>query len=345
MFPTVQTIDDILPFIKNKPEFVVLDKGDYLVIDYNYRTSDTFDTPQACECRGIKFLPNGKLLSRPFHKFFNVGEREAKEINWANKTRIYEKLDGSMIHPALVNNQLVFMTRKGRTEHAILAEKLFLKEYADLCIKYLKIHLLPLFEFTGPANLNVVNYTTNRLVYLNTRGQRSGLYFYIPVGPDQAQLKDANGDASWISLAKNMTEGEGFVVSQDYTKLWKIKADAYVLKHRIKDDFSRKDRVVELIMNDKADDLMPLLSKEQQTKLTMFITSLWSEFFEIKISVETLLTANDFHSYTRKEYAALVQEQEQWTRSVYFSALDGKDWETVLKQTFIKYADKVGGNW
>ena len=109
----IEHIDQVLPHIKDKPEFVVIDKGDYKVIDYVYVDKDSFDHPVAIECRGIKFSSDGSILSRPFAKFFNVGEKQQlNEIDLNLSHHLLHKLDGSMIHPAVINDQLVFMTRK-----------------------------------------------------------------------------------------------------------------------------------------------------------------------------------------------------------------------------------------
>ena len=67
----IRNISELLPFVDQKPEFVVLDRGDYQVIDYVYQDQHTFDIPELMECRGIKFDKYGLILARPFRKFFN----------------------------------------------------------------------------------------------------------------------------------------------------------------------------------------------------------------------------------------------------------------------------------
>lgn len=44
------------------------------MINYLYTLDNTFDSAVARECRGLKFDPDGKLIARPFHKFFNLAK-------------------------------------------------------------------------------------------------------------------------------------------------------------------------------------------------------------------------------------------------------------------------------
>ena len=84
---------------------------------------DTFDTAIARECRGLKFDADGRIIARPFHKFFNLGEKErVEDIDWSAPHQLFDKLDGSMIHPAMLNGEMVFMTRMGATDQARLAQ-------------------------------------------------------------------------------------------------------------------------------------------------------------------------------------------------------------------------------
>ncbi|WP_299988122.1 hypothetical protein [uncultured Ruegeria sp.] len=68
----------------------------------------------------MKFDPNGKLIARPFHKFLSLGEkRPVQEEPWDVSHAVLDKLDGSMIHPAIAGDEMVFMTRMGISARAI----------------------------------------------------------------------------------------------------------------------------------------------------------------------------------------------------------------------------------
>ena len=71
----------MLPHIQGRSDFVVAVRDGYTVIDYVYALPDSFDNPYRLECGGIKFAPDGSVLARPFHKFFNIGEKPDTQPN------------------------------------------------------------------------------------------------------------------------------------------------------------------------------------------------------------------------------------------------------------------------
>jgi RNA ligase len=134
--PRIEHINDVLPHIEGRQDFVVAHKDGYTAIDYVYSTADTFDNPMRIECRGLKFNADGRILARPLHKFFNVNERpetQAGLLDFGKPHVVMDKLDGSMIHPAIVHGEVVFMTRMGRTDVALRAERHLTPELAQVC--------------------------------------------------------------------------------------------------------------------------------------------------------------------------------------------------------------------
>ena len=111
--------------VEGRKDFIIVEKDGYTVADYVFMSNDTFDELERHELRGLKFdNKTGEILARPFHKFFNIGEKEEHaNIDWSRPHVVMPKLDGSMIHAALVNNEVRLMTRMGITEHSIRAER------------------------------------------------------------------------------------------------------------------------------------------------------------------------------------------------------------------------------
>jgi RNA ligase len=112
-FPRIETINDVLPHIDGRKEFVVADRGDHIIINYAVAFADTFAPVTSVgdairrECRGLIFRKSdGKIIRRPFHKFFNIGEKEETQPDVIkavlDDTSSLEKLDGSMIAPFAV---------------------------------------------------------------------------------------------------------------------------------------------------------------------------------------------------------------------------------------------------
>ena len=93
-FPEINHIDDVIPHIEDWQEFKVMQKDWYTVINYMVAFEETFSLVRERshynmkirrECRGMIFdTATGNLISRPYHKFFNVGEREETDINKIN---------------------------------------------------------------------------------------------------------------------------------------------------------------------------------------------------------------------------------------------------------------------
>ncbi len=168
----ITNINQLLPLIEGKAEFVVIDKGDYTVIDYVYQDKDTFDNPDLMECRGIKFDKDGLILARPFRKFFNYGE-QGSGLPIHRSHVITEKVDGSMIHPVYLNGKIYLHTRKGHTDVAKKAERHVLSspdiEYQKFCSHMMTSGWTPIFEYIGPDNRIVLRYDDPSLVLLACR--------------------------------------------------------------------------------------------------------------------------------------------------------------------------------
>ena len=106
-FPIINNINDVLPHIKDFEEIVVSEnaQGNFVTIRYMVSTPQLWDRTPGWEirreCRGIAFCTKtGEVLSRPYQKFFNIGEKPETQIDKINLYEphvILEKLDGSMV--------------------------------------------------------------------------------------------------------------------------------------------------------------------------------------------------------------------------------------------------------
>lgn len=193
-FPTIRTIDDVLPHIAGRDEFNVNDKGDYITINYAVAFEETFamagpnDIGGAIrrECRGIKFYPSGEIAARPFHKFFNVGEREETQphvLDFGSDHAVMEKIDGSMVHAIKLPFGFRWCTKAGITDVSEIAEKfvaqnLKYEQFASACIDR---GLTAIFEYVGPHNKVVLDYETENMILLAVRENVSGTYLDIGV--------------------------------------------------------------------------------------------------------------------------------------------------------------------
>jgi RNA ligase len=201
-FPEIRTIDDVLPHIKGRDEFVVAERDYGIIVNYAVSMEDTFPPVHVAggsakmraeraltnamrrECRGLKFYPNGSIAARPFHKWFNVGEREEtlpRNIDLNQPHIIFEKLDGSMIHPMLVNGYIRWMTKMGITEVSMQAETFVAKhkKYSDFAAWCIENNLTPCFEWCSLKQQIVIAYPEDKLVLLAVRHNITGEYLKI----------------------------------------------------------------------------------------------------------------------------------------------------------------------
>ena len=102
-FPIITRIEDVLPHIEGFDEIIVAEREGYKVINYMVSTPRLWERSHGWEvrreCRGLIFDDEGRLISRPFHKFFNLGEKEETLPNNVDVTELHhilDKMDGSM---------------------------------------------------------------------------------------------------------------------------------------------------------------------------------------------------------------------------------------------------------
>jgi len=69
------------------------------LISFHYISiTNSFDNLCTCESRGIVLdeSDNWKIISYPYNKFFNYGEKNAAIIDWSS-AKFFEKIDGSFM--------------------------------------------------------------------------------------------------------------------------------------------------------------------------------------------------------------------------------------------------------
>lgn len=298
-FPIIKHIDDVLPFIENNPEFLVIKKDDYKVIDYVYTDSDTFgniepdiDSNSAAirrECRGLIFDLEGNLIRRAFQKFFNYGEKaECRDLPDGVDLLIQEKLDGSMVTPFLIPNKGIrWATRKGVTDVSMKAENFITSnldrmymEFAEDCIS---IGLTPVFEWLDSDVPIVVKHPESNLVLTAVRNMETGEYvecnnaeeaYNIPV----LKYYATQGIQDFAEAAKKLEYAEGWVVTwPDGSYKFKLKGDWYVSLHGLVDKTSSPRKVIEIILKGQMDDIKPILLNypELGQKVEKFEKDLW----------------------------------------------------------------------
>lgn len=339
MYPTIRHIDDVLPSVAGRNDFVVAHKDGYSVIDYVFTADDTFEDPMRLECRGLKFAPDGSILARPLRKFFNLGERPEtapEAVDFTKPHTIMDKLDGSMIHPAIVHGEVVFMTRMGRTDVARKAERHLDSATEEMCRAVLEDGDTPIFEWTAPDNRIVVRYDDSALTLLAVRNNYTGEYwprerlagFCVPlVRHHVPRHTDA---ISFLAYARAIQGAEGFVVCFD-DGLWvKAKGEDYVLKHKAKDGIGLEKNLLALVMAGGLDDVLPLLDDADAAAARQYAQDVDVGSAATAAALKRLVASND--NLSQKEFAlSVVPTLKPELRSVAFMVRRGMDAREVIR--------------
>ena len=294
-FPEIRTISDVLPHIDGREEFIVAEREGYTVVNYVVAKNDTFDMtgPDDLggairrECRGLIFDSEGNLMSRPFHKFFNVNERaetQTHEIDMTERHVVMEKMDGSMIRPILVDGYLRLATKMGVTNVAMDAEAWLatknpaLKEWLRQCVED---GVTPIFEWISPFNQIVLAYETADLVYLGSRDNITGEYFMFADVPFTIVPRYGSMEGSiidYIDRQRGKEGREGDIIRFSDGHMCKIKNDWYVRIHKTLDRITFDRNIVDLIINEEVDDVIPMLPNIQVERIREFEHRFWKAF-------------------------------------------------------------------
>ena len=354
-FPEIRHIKDVLPHIEGREEFVIAEREGYTVINYVVAMADTFDMtgPNDLagairrECRGLIFGRDGNIMSRPFHKFFNVNERaetQTHEIDMSQPHVIMEKMDGSMIRPILVDGYLRLATKMGVTNVAMDAET-YLAGRADAwdiklwMERLVKLGLTPIFEFVSPFNQIVLPYEQADLVLLAIRHNESGNYLArqngVPEGltyvPEYGSIK---GNLSEYIARQREAEGrEGDIIRFADGHMVKVKNDWYVRIHKTVDRIVFDRNIVDLIINEEVDDVVPMLPQVQADRVRGFELRFWEAFKSTEDALMLLyLEAKNDYGNDRKrialEFIPSLERKED--AQFIFRMLDGHDLRELM---------------
>ena len=304
-FPIITDIGPVLDAIHGRDEFVVAEREGFTVIDYQVVMADTFPPSSdeilmlRRECRGIKFDPNGKILARPYHKFFNLNEREEAleaNIDWSQDFVILDKLDGSMIHPILLEGEhdqgvdpIIFCTRMGNTDIAQDAHRFCENHtkinYFSFCRYAIGLGYTPIFEWCSMSNIVVIAHRDPKLILTAMRHMETGEYLthkkmWTLAAPHNIPIVDSwkgdfEGISNFVSYIKDLVGEEGYVFRFTDGRMYKSKSDWYTRIHKAKDQINFEKNVIKLILHNDLDDILPDLLESDQRALEGYRVALW----------------------------------------------------------------------
>lgn len=380
-FPEIRHLDDVRAAIEGRDEFIIAQRDWGYVVNYMVSMNDTFPPvldeeywcpgcklpisetegcgSQRCpdsvnlaairrECRGILFYPDGRLMMRRLHKFFNVNERDETQQQLLDLTQphvILEKLDGSMITPVVVDNAVRWGTKMGITDVAAGAENFVAAhpnyyQFADQMIDQGKT---PIFEWCSRKQRIVVDYPQDRLVLIAVRDNITGAYMSFN---DMWALSRDNGIdlvryhegtianmEQLVGETRDLKGVEGWVVRFDDGHMVKIKAEEYVRFHKTKDGLSQEKNVVDMIINEKIDDTKAFMMDEDRRRVEQFEEQFWRGFDQEsnRMNLDINQIRNNVQGDRKRCAIEFAPKLDPITRQVMFSCWDGgRDVRTEL---------------
>ena len=299
-FPIIHHINDVLPHVEGRDEFVVAERDFGTVINYVVAKQDTFDMTDSNdvggairrECRGLIFDKDGNIMSRPFHKFFNVNERDETQSHAVDMTQehiVMEKMDGSMIRPLLVDGYLRLGTKMGVTTVSMQAEEWLAahpnsEELKGWLRGWMIAGVTPLFEWISPDNQIVLEYPEPDLVLLAVRDTHTGEYLDIH-GNDHIpftkvkEYSSVDGSLGDYIAKQRQAEGrEGDIIRFADGHHLKIKNDWYVRIHKAMDRVRFDRNIVNLIVHEEIDDVVPMMPEKEIARIREFEDRFWAAF-------------------------------------------------------------------
>jgi RNA ligase len=367
-FPVIEHIGDVLPHIEGREEFRVFERDACKVVRYMVADLETFGYDEDLglhnmlirrECRGLVFDDSGRLVARPYHKFFNVGEREETDlsvIDLSVEHSVLDKLDGSMVFPVVLGGALRLHTKSGITDTAMRAE-VFLAarpRYVEFMLELDREGRTPIFEWCSRQDPIVVDYPVDEMVLTAIREKHTGRYigartlcsvaahWEIPVVGSRESVHPTQKH-SLISRVRAQPEGEGVVVRFSNGEMLKIKADDYVLKHGVIGRFSTRRSHTKAILGDLLDDILPLLPPfrrddllRYQVELDRGIASWRAHAIRVMNEIVREVEPSKDPAEQRKRFAQAIKREDRRIHHLLFAMLDGGEPGDLLREQLLQ---------
>lgn len=298
---------------------------------YNYTPRVQYDKlwdEATMMCRGLILDADGRIVARPFPKFFNWGELdESEQIELAQyKPRVKVKYDGSLgiAYPHPVTGQFQIATRGSFvSEQALWANQYVAK--MDPVTNYINPGQTLLFEIIYPHNRIVVDYDNwETLVYLATIDNFTGRETLATWVPRWATI-GATSDVTFDDLLAGIDADneEGYVLYwPKLDKRVKVKFAEYVRLHRLVTGTTARTIWESLQTGESLDEILDRVPDEFADWVRDTAANLQAEYRHILIEAYMRYQKLMLETETRKDFAIAAQGYEH--RDLLFNILDGR---------------------
>lgn len=264
------------------------------------------------QCRGLIVNANGKVVARPFKKFFNLSEHDnpnMEKVPFGSPFKAYEKVDGSMGIAYASSGGWEIATRGSfESDQANFASALLYSPKYSGCLPYMQRDLAYLFEIVYPQNRIVCDYgKTQELVLLGVirtaDGEEIPLEKFKHLPFRQPQIFEVSDIES---LPRDTQNFEGYVIRFDNGLRVKVKLDDYVRLHKLMTGITA-NRLWEMLKSGQdIDAAIKELPDEMYDEVIDTVNEIRNEhvaFIDMHIMTLELL---DVQNLSRKEQASII---------------------------------------
>lgn len=312
------------------------------LVIYNYTqkaqiTPGAFDNPAVMNSRGLIANKSGKIVARPFPKFFNYGDPVLGYLDLDEQVWVTDKYDGSLgiLYP-IGGAQYSIATRGSfGSDQASQATLIWLDKYQwRFTPNWMKWTYL--FEIIYPENRIVVDYGDRRdLILLGLVNNRTG-EVESPLVSDYPGPKAEHLPYSTLRealSAEPRPNAEGMVVHlRDTGRMLKIKQDDYVALHKIVTGLSERSVWEYLGEHDSLDGLLEDIPDEFHSwvrgvgsRLYQLLDYWYNRALDVYAETVGVIEARKDQREMRKEFALAVKDVRPELRPYMFALYDGKN--------------------
>jgi T4 RnlA family RNA ligase len=342
----------------------------YSISIFNYRLAQwsDFNSPlenkpevKAFEMRGLTFVFNkdGSLYKRfvLLEKFFNLNQVPNSMYSVVKDYKIRyvnNKEDGSIASfIQLPNGKIIGRSKMGfDNDQANGVNKIYktnkdVNSFVNWCLLQ---DIVPIFEYVAPHNRIVLRYSSEELILLRLRDNKTGKHIDIKEHLDKitsikiAPFEDDDTLDGLIEKSKTESEREGWIVQFDNDHMVKIKTDWYCQRHGLlTNDIYREHIIIGYILDDKIDDILgqiPEDEKEAHERIQRIISIVKREINKL---VSQMISAyNDFvkSGSDKKNYAINHRVGNSFFHFV-MSMDKAENLKSMSKEDVIEYYDSI----
>lgn len=308
---------------------------------YNYTARAQYErvwNETTLTCRGLITDAAGKVVARPFRKFFNMDEHPRSDIVFSKPFTVTEKMDGSLGIMYPISSGYYAIATRGSFEGD---QAKWATAWLDANVKsdFFDRSKTYLFEIVAKWNRIVVSYDYEGLVLLAVIDTATGRDCDLPDVSDTrlraAKSFEVSGKARDVLASLSLVDDgntEGVVLRFNWPKVGpqtrvKVKLAEYVRLHRILTGITEKRLLEDYLMAGQSiETLLDHVPDEFYAWVKETVACLQKQYAIIEEDAKSQFAAVKAES--RKEYAE--QFLKSPIRSILFLMLDGRDYSQTI---------------